>query len=170
VPASCEVLVPVGARIHLDGWPASPFVRTASQKCSRDRLQASARAVIPVFGHRTASINGIDNGEGRTGSEAGNGYPRARRRNGVAVARITNSKDMDAIGPVGWRKLVPFAPVLTSDRLGWIGLEAARFRTSASAELYHPPLTLPEVLPSAASSWLPLEPQARAPRVLRSAA
>ena len=31
---------------------------------------------------------------------------------------------MDAIEPLGWRKL-PFAPAVTSDRLGWIGLEAA---------------------------------------------
>ena len=48
---------------------------------------------------------------------------------------------MDAIGPLGWRKLVPFAPVVTSDRLGWMGLEAARFRASPVKEVYHPALT-----------------------------
>ena len=48
---------------------------------------------------------------------------------------------MDAIGPLGWRKLVPFAPVVTSDRLGWMGLGAARFRASPVKEVYHPALT-----------------------------
>src|SRR5262249_6670970 len=34
-------------------------------------------------------------------------------RNGLVVARIPRDTDMDAIGPLGWRKLVPFAPVVT---------------------------------------------------------
>jgi hypothetical protein len=50
-------------------------------------------------------------------------------------------KAMDAIGPLGWRKLIPLTPVVTSDGLGWIGLEAARFRALPGAELYHPVLT-----------------------------
>jgi len=62
-------------------------------------------------------------------------------RNGLVVARIPRDTDMDAIGPLGWRKLVPFAPVVTSDRLGWMGLEAARFRASPGGEVFHPALT-----------------------------
>src|SRR5262245_6846381 len=34
------------------------------------------------------------------------------------------------IGPLDWLKIIPFAPVAASGRLGWGGLEAARFRTS----------------------------------------
>jgi hypothetical protein len=34
-------------------------------------------------------------------------------RNGLVVASISRGRDMDAIGPLGWRKLVPFAPVVT---------------------------------------------------------
>jgi AraC family transcriptional regulator len=48
---------------------------------------------------------------------------------------------MDAIGPLGWRKLIPLTPAVTSDGLGWAGLDAARFRASPGAELYHPALT-----------------------------
>jgi hypothetical protein len=50
------------------------------------------------------------------------------RRNGFVVVCITKAKDMNAIGPAGWRKLLPIAPVLTSEGLDWIGLEAVRFR------------------------------------------
>ena len=48
---------------------------------------------------------------------------------------------MGAIGPLGRRKFVPFAPVVTSDRLAWMGLEAARFPASPGGEIYHPALT-----------------------------
>src|SRR5262249_61652938 len=44
----------------------------------------------------------------------------------------------DLIGPLDWLKIVPFAPAAASDRLGWVGLEATRYRTASAAE-YHPP-------------------------------
>jgi AraC family transcriptional regulator len=47
----------------------------------------------------------------------------------------------DPIGPLDWLKKVPFGPVASSDRLGWTGLEAARFRTSPAHELDQPVMT-----------------------------
>jgi AraC family transcriptional regulator len=44
------------------------------------------------------------------------------------------------IGPLDWLKVVPYEPVASSDRLGWVGLEAARYRELAS-ELNPPALT-----------------------------
>jgi AraC family transcriptional regulator len=40
-----------------------------------------------------------------------------------------------------WRKLIPFEPVTSSDRLGWVGLEAAHYRASPSWEYTAPALT-----------------------------
>jgi hypothetical protein len=48
---------------------------------------------------------------------------------------------MAAITPLGWRKLVPFSPITTSDGLDWIGTEAARFPASPHKELSHPALS-----------------------------
>src|SRR5262245_43991691 len=62
-------------------------------------------------------------------------------RNGLLVARISTGNAMDAIGPLGWQKFVPSAPLVTSDRLGWMGLEAARFGASPGGEVDHPALT-----------------------------
>ena len=47
----------------------------------------------------------------------------------------------DPIGPLDWRRVLPFEPAAASDRLGWVGLEAARFGASPAAELHHPALT-----------------------------
>src|SRR6516225_8587474 len=47
----------------------------------------------------------------------------------------------DPSGPLDWRKLFPFDAVLSSDRLGWVGLEAARCRAERVAELNPPALT-----------------------------
>jgi AraC family transcriptional regulator len=45
------------------------------------------------------------------------------------------------IGPLDWRKVIPFQTVAASDRLGWVGLEAARFRASPAWEYSAPALT-----------------------------
>ncbi len=37
----------------------------------------------------------------------------------------------DPIGPRDWRKIIPFEAAASSDRLGWAGLEAARYRQGA---------------------------------------
>ena len=47
----------------------------------------------------------------------------------------------DPIRPVDWLKVIPFQAVAASDRLGWVGLEAARYRASTSWEYNAPALT-----------------------------
>jgi AraC family transcriptional regulator len=45
------------------------------------------------------------------------------------------------IGPLDWLKKIPFEPAAASDRLGWVGLEAARFRAAPASELCQPAIT-----------------------------
>ncbi len=46
------------------------------------------------------------------------------------------------LGPLAaLRQVVPFEASAASDRLGWVGLEAARYRVSPASELNPPPLT-----------------------------
>jgi AraC family transcriptional regulator len=40
----------------------------------------------------------------------------------------------DPIGPLDWRKILPFEAAAASDRLGWVGLEAARCRAEPGFE------------------------------------
>ena len=45
------------------------------------------------------------------------------------------------LGPLDWHKILPFEADAASDRLGWVGLEAARYRASPALELNQPGLT-----------------------------
>jgi AraC family transcriptional regulator len=45
------------------------------------------------------------------------------------------------LGPVELRQAVPFEAAAVSDRLGWVGLEAARYRAAPASEINLPPLT-----------------------------
>jgi AraC family transcriptional regulator len=45
------------------------------------------------------------------------------------------------IGPLDWRKIIPLKAAAASDRLGWVGLEAARYRAAPDSELNSPALT-----------------------------
>jgi AraC family transcriptional regulator len=45
------------------------------------------------------------------------------------------------IGPLDWQKDIPFRAVATSDRLGWVELEAARYHASPAWEYDAPALT-----------------------------
>src|SRR5436190_1479710 len=45
-----------------------------------------------------------------------------------------------AIGPLDWLKIVPFEAAVSSDRLGWVGLEAARYRATPAHEFGQPAL------------------------------
>src|SRR6516225_5367078 len=45
------------------------------------------------------------------------------------------------IGPLDWPKILPFEADASSDRLGWVGLEAARYRAAPASELEHPGIT-----------------------------
>ena len=47
----------------------------------------------------------------------------------------------DPIGPRDWRKVLPFEADASSDRLGWVGLEAARYRAAPASQLEHPSIT-----------------------------
>ena len=47
----------------------------------------------------------------------------------------------DPIGPLDWLKLLPHEAAASSDRLAWVGLEAARCRAAPAFELDLPPLT-----------------------------
>jgi AraC family transcriptional regulator len=42
--------------------------------------------------------------------------------------------------PLDWRKIIPFKPAASSDRLGWVGLEAARCRAEPAFERNVPAL------------------------------
>ena len=42
------------------------------------------------------------------------------------------------IGPLDWLKMLPFEADTSSDRLGWVGLEAARYRAAPASELNPP--------------------------------
>jgi AraC family transcriptional regulator len=45
------------------------------------------------------------------------------------------------IGPLDWLRRVPFRPAAASDGLGWVGLEATRFRAAPDCELDQPAIT-----------------------------
>jgi AraC family transcriptional regulator len=45
------------------------------------------------------------------------------------------------LGPIELRQLVPFEPSAMSDPLGWVGLEAARYRQAPTSEINLSPLT-----------------------------
>ena len=47
----------------------------------------------------------------------------------------------DPITPLDWRKMAPLEPCAASDRLGWVGLEAARYRATPAFEVDVPALT-----------------------------
>jgi len=47
----------------------------------------------------------------------------------------------DAIGPLDWYKIHPFEAAAVSDRLEWVGLEAARYRATPAFEYDPPALT-----------------------------
>jgi AraC family transcriptional regulator len=47
----------------------------------------------------------------------------------------------DPIGPLDWLKRLPFEPAASSDGLGWVGLEATRFRAAPDSEINQPGIT-----------------------------
>ena len=47
----------------------------------------------------------------------------------------------DPLRPLARRERLPFEPAEASDRLGWVGLEAARFRAAPPREINSPALT-----------------------------
>jgi AraC family transcriptional regulator len=51
------------------------------------------------------------------------------------------SQDNDPIRPSDWLKKVPFKAAASSDGLGWVGLEAARFLAAPASEISQPAIT-----------------------------
>jgi AraC family transcriptional regulator len=53
-------------------------------------------------------------------------------------------------GPLGplaaLRQIIPFGPVAASDRLGWVGLQAARYRAAPASELNPPAIAHPRLV------------------------
>jgi AraC family transcriptional regulator len=45
------------------------------------------------------------------------------------------------LGPLDWFKTLPFEPAASSDRLGWAGLQAVRYRSAPASELSPPAMT-----------------------------
>ena len=61
----------------------------------------------------------------------------------------------DAIGPLDWYKIHPFEAAAVSDRLEWVGLEAARYRATPAFEYDPPPLltTCSSFMPGHRRNW-----------------
>src|SRR5207248_9640860 len=84
-------------------------------------------------------------------SAVGQGMPRrhGRPRPPSKTALVSETQVMGQeeprlggpLGPIELRKLVPFEPCAASDPLGWVGLEAARYREAPTSEIHLPPLT-----------------------------
>src|SRR5215831_1337114 len=63
--------------------------------------------------------------------------PRGRHR----LMRQVESRRAEPIAPLDWLKILPHETAASSDRLGWVGLEAARYRAASAAERNQPIIT-----------------------------
>src|SRR5262249_39929584 len=61
------------------------------------------------------------------------------RQDGIDRAEGTEKSGTGALATL--RKIIPFEPAAASDRLGWVGLEAARYRAALASELHPPGIT-----------------------------
>src|SRR5262245_56416509 len=59
----------------------------------------------------------------------------------MRVMRQEEPRRGDPIGPLDWRQILPFEAAAASDRLGGVGLEAARCRAEPAFELNVPAIT-----------------------------
>jgi AraC family transcriptional regulator len=62
----------------------------------------------------------------------------------VSEAQVMRNDEpgrVDPLGPLDWRKSLPFEPCAASDRLGWVGREAARYHAEPAYEFNPPALT-----------------------------
>ena len=60
---------------------------------------------------------------------------------GMQVMRREEAEARRPDRALDWLKIIPFEPAAASDRLGWVGLEAARYRAAPASELNPPALT-----------------------------
>jgi AraC family transcriptional regulator len=59
----------------------------------------------------------------------------------MPMRRAEEAERGDPIGPLDWRRILPYEPAVASDRRGWVGLQAARCRAEPAFELQVPALT-----------------------------
>ena len=45
------------------------------------------------------------------------------------------------LGPLDWRRILPFEPDASSERLGWVGVQGARYRAARASEFGAPAIT-----------------------------
>jgi AraC family transcriptional regulator len=45
------------------------------------------------------------------------------------------------LGPLDWRRILPFEPDASSERLGWVGMQGARYRAARASEFGAPAIT-----------------------------
>jgi AraC family transcriptional regulator len=64
--------------------------------------------------------------------------PAAGLASEAQVMRQEQPGRSDPLGPLDWRKVLPFEPCAASDRLGWVSLEAARYYGEPAYE-FNPP-------------------------------
>ena len=57
------------------------------------------------------------------------------------MIRQVEQQPADPLGPLDWLKIIPFEPAAASDRLGWVGLEAARYIDAPASEVSAPAIT-----------------------------
>jgi AraC family transcriptional regulator len=60
---------------------------------------------------------------------------------GTEIMQLKKPGDSVPLGPLDWFKLLPFEATASSDRLGWVGLEAARYRAVPASELSPPAMS-----------------------------
>src|SRR5262249_57026479 len=66
---------------------------------------------------------------------------RGRTRQGGQLMLEKEPGRGDSLGPLDWLKILPHETAASSDRLGWVGLEAARCRAAPAFEFDLPALT-----------------------------
>src|SRR5436190_9400564 len=57
-----------------------------------------------------------------------------------------NHEQNGSLGPLELRKIIPYQAAAASDRLGWVGLAAARYRDAPASELNPPAITHPRLI------------------------
>jgi hypothetical protein len=76
-----------------------------------------------------------------SGSTEGERMPSTGLARETRVMRQEELGHSDSIRPLDWLKILPHEAAASSDRLGWVGLEAAHFRASPASECNSPALT-----------------------------
>src|SRR5262245_5023612 len=74
-------------------------------------------------------------GGGSSGTTDDESVPSTRLARETQVMREEELRRGDPIRPLDWHETLPFEASAASDRLGWVGLEAARYPEAPASEL-----------------------------------